>query len=156
MWTVGQARILEWFAMPFSRESSQPRDGTQVSFILYQLSHQGSPRILEWVACPFSRWSSRPRSQTGVSWIEGGFFTSWATREALYHLYQTQNPCWLILQANAFSNVMDISLWISASGTKWVIKGLYYTQKNHVHISDEGKERNSSNEETRLQRFLPR
>ena len=28
-----QARILEWDAMPSSRESSQPRDGTQVSHI---------------------------------------------------------------------------------------------------------------------------
>ena len=28
-----QARILEWIAVPFSRGSSQPRDGTQVSFI---------------------------------------------------------------------------------------------------------------------------
>ena len=28
-----QARILEWISMPFSRESSQPRDGIQVSCI---------------------------------------------------------------------------------------------------------------------------
>ena len=28
-----QARILEWVAAPFSRESSQPRDRTQVSHI---------------------------------------------------------------------------------------------------------------------------
>ena len=28
-----QARILNWVAMPSSRESSQPRDRTQVSFI---------------------------------------------------------------------------------------------------------------------------
>ena len=28
-----QARILEWVAIPFSRESSQPRDRTQVSHI---------------------------------------------------------------------------------------------------------------------------
>ena len=28
-----QARILEWVAFPFSRESSQPRDRTQVSHI---------------------------------------------------------------------------------------------------------------------------
>ena len=28
-----QARILEWAAVPFSRGSSQPRDGTQVSRI---------------------------------------------------------------------------------------------------------------------------
>ena len=39
-------------------------------------------RILEWVAFPFSRASSRPRDQTQVSPIAGGFFTSWATREA--------------------------------------------------------------------------
>ena len=30
---VLQARILEWVAIPFSRRSSQPRDGTQVSYI---------------------------------------------------------------------------------------------------------------------------
>ena len=29
-----QARILEWVAFPFSRGSSQPRDGTQVSIHL--------------------------------------------------------------------------------------------------------------------------
>ena len=28
-----QARILEWVAFPFSRESSQPRDRTQVSCV---------------------------------------------------------------------------------------------------------------------------
>ena len=39
-------------------------------------------RILEWVAFPFSRESSQPRDQTQVSHIAGGFFTSWATREA--------------------------------------------------------------------------
>ena len=50
--------------------------------ILYQLSHKGSPRILEWVAYPFSSGSSWPRNQIGVSCIAGGFFTSWAMREA--------------------------------------------------------------------------
>ena len=49
--------------------------------ILYCLNHEGSPRILEW-ASPFSRRSSWFRKQTGVSCTEGGFFTSWATREA--------------------------------------------------------------------------
>ena len=39
-------------------------------------------RILEWVAFPFSRGSSQPRDQTQVSHIAGGFFTSWASREA--------------------------------------------------------------------------
>ena len=40
-------------------------------------------RTLEWVAFLFSRGSSQPRDRTQVSCIAGGFFTSWATREAL-------------------------------------------------------------------------
>ena len=39
-------------------------------------------RILEWVAFPFSKGSSQLRDQSQVSHIAGGFFTSWATREA--------------------------------------------------------------------------
>ena len=39
-------------------------------------------RILEWVTFPFSRGSSQPRDQTQVPSTAGGFFTSWATREA--------------------------------------------------------------------------
>ena len=62
--------------------------------ILYQLSHKGNPRILEWVAYPFSSGSSWPRNQTGVSWIVSGFFTSWATSEALYW------PYWIHFQIN--------------------------------------------------------
>ena len=50
--------------------------------ILYQLNHQRSPRILEWVAYPFSCRSPWPWNRTRVSCITGGFFTSWATREA--------------------------------------------------------------------------
>ena len=38
--------------------------------------------IPEWVAFSFSRGSSQPGDQTLVSCIAGGFFTSWATREA--------------------------------------------------------------------------
>ena len=51
-------------------------------WILYHLSHKGSPRKLEWVPYPFSRGSSQPRNQTRVFCIAGRFFTSWATREA--------------------------------------------------------------------------
>ena len=39
-------------------------------------------RVLEWVALLFGRGSSQPRDRTQVSPIAGGFFTSWATREA--------------------------------------------------------------------------
>ena len=53
-------------------------------WILYCLSHKGSPRILEWVAYPFSSTSSRTGNQTGVSCTAGGcffFLTNWAIRE---------------------------------------------------------------------------
>ena len=59
--------------------------------ILYHLSHQGSPWILEWVTYPFSRGSSRPRNWTRISCNTGGFFTSWATREAPPSLYSSHN-----------------------------------------------------------------
>ena len=41
-------------------------------------------RILEWVSSPFSMGSAQPRNWTGVSCTAGGFFISWATREAHY------------------------------------------------------------------------
>ena len=41
-------------------------------------------RILEWVDFPFSRGSSQPRDRT---WTAGGFFTSWATKEAQHQAW---------------------------------------------------------------------
>ena len=55
-------------------DSSDPMDYT-VHGIL-------QARILERVAISLSRGSSQPRDWTQVSCIAGGFFTSWATREA--------------------------------------------------------------------------
>ena len=45
-------------------------------WILYHLSHKGSPRILGRVTYPFSSRSFRRRNQTGVSCIAGAFFTN--------------------------------------------------------------------------------
>ena len=74
------ARILEWVAFPllqgiFPIQGSNP-GLPHCEWILYQLSHKGSPRIQEWVAYPFSSRSSQPRNQTGVSCIADGFFTN--------------------------------------------------------------------------------
>ena len=81
-----QAGLLEWVAYSLL-QGIFPTQGSNPGLphcrrILYQLNHQESPRILEWVANPFSSRSSQPRNQTGISCIAGGFFTSWATREA--------------------------------------------------------------------------
>ena len=94
-----QARILEWVAMPSSR-GIFPTWGSNLGlphcrWILYYLSHQGSPRILELVAYPFSRESSWPRNQTRVSCIAGGFFTTRATKKAQSKHYKWQiNQRW--------------------------------------------------------------
>ena len=58
-------------------------------------------RILEWVAFPFSSGFFQPRDWTQVSCIAGGFFTSWATREAwhtlsegFYGYVKCSSPLW--------------------------------------------------------------
>ena len=51
-------------------------------------------RILEWVVIPFSRESSQPRDQTHVSCTEGGFFTSWTTREVQLSRKCKSKPQW--------------------------------------------------------------
>ena len=54
-------------------------------WILYRLSHHGSPRILEWVAYPFCMGSSQPRNWTRGLLVD--FFTSCTTRKALVYMY---------------------------------------------------------------------
>ena len=81
-------------------------------WILYQLSHKGSPRILEWVAYPFSRRSSWPRNRTGVSCIAGGFFTNWAIRE----------PCVMLLEyskGNIYASRHSLDSRICSFATHW-------------------------------------
>ena len=53
-------------------------------------------RILEWLAFPFSRGSSQLRNRTQVSRIAGGFFTSWATREAPSLHDNTYQLLWIL------------------------------------------------------------
>ena len=43
-------------------------------WILYQLSHQGSPRILDWVAYPFSSRSSDPGIKPGFPALQEASF----------------------------------------------------------------------------------
>ena len=79
-------------SMPSSRGSSQPRDQTQVSRIADGFCTNWDTRDAQehwsWVAYHFSRGSSQPRYPTKCS--AGGFFTSWATREAQLSMINTQ------------------------------------------------------------------
>ena len=113
---IFQTRILEWVIFPFSRRSSQAR-GSNPGFphckrILYQLSHKESSRILEWVGYPFSSGSSWLRNWTRVPCTAGGFFTNWATREALQSLSRVQLFAipWTAAQQASLSFTISLSL----------------------------------------------
>ena len=92
-----QAGILEWVLFPFSRVASQPRDRTQVShncrWILYQLSHQGSPfNAYQTPNTEPARWrweanSEREKEQTKkMSCPQGGeLINKWAKRMKAAH-----------------------------------------------------------------------
>ena len=108
--SMGFSRQEYWSGLPFPSPGDLPNPGIEpgspalqtdaftvwatreakeseiCSVMSNSLRHHGlilQARILEWVAFPFSRGSSQPRDQTQISRIAGGFFTSWATREAL-------------------------------------------------------------------------
>ena len=60
--------------------------------------------ILEWVAIPFSRESSQPRDRTHVFGTAGGFYTVWATREAIVNLMD----CYCILESFMFVGHLNL------------------------------------------------
>ena len=62
-------------------------------------------KILEWVTIPFSRGSSWPRGETQFSCIAGGFFTIWASREALGQYETTRNTSQLTGSLRVHSSV---------------------------------------------------
>ena len=76
-------------------------------------------RILEWLAYPFSRGSSLPRNRTGVFCIARGFFTSWASREAvsslLVHFSSVQSLIRVWLFATPWTAARQASLSITNS-----------------------------------------
>ena len=78
-------------------------------WILYQLSHQGSPRILEWVAYPFSSGSSCSRNWTGVSCIAGGFFTNWTISLSFLKLMSIESvmPANHLISVSPFSSCLQ-------------------------------------------------
>ena len=102
-------------------------------------------RILEWIA--FSRGSSQPRDEAQVFCIAGGFFTSWATREAPLehtHIYYwfcfSEEPfstslfllspslCYMVLVMPELSILAITSQWkytFPSGLVKWSITGHY-------------------------------
>ena len=71
-------------------------------------------RILEWLF-PLSRGSSQPRDRTQISCIPGGFFTSWATREARGFCTISAHINMLLNHKHCFHIVMKIILTLQTS-----------------------------------------
>ena len=87
--SLGFSRQEHWSGLPFPSPMKVKSESEVAQSCLtlcdptdYAVRGILQSRILEWVAFPFSRGSSQTRNQTQVSCIAGGFFTSWATREA--------------------------------------------------------------------------
>ena len=83
---IFQARVLEWVAIAFSRGSSRPRDGSQVSCncrqMLYHLSHQGSHQEIKKKAK-----KKKKRYRIEEPWIIWGFRLSESgSPHAVHHL----------------------------------------------------------------------
>ena len=95
-------------------------------------------RILECVAFPISRGSSQPRDWTQVFCIVGGFFTSWATREAQEYWsgYSIPSPADLpdsgIALGSPTSQVDSLPTELSGSPCTWLLNPLYaeYIMRN--------------------------
>ena len=102
-------------------------------------------RIVEWVAFPFSRGSSQSSDWTQVSHIAGGFFTSWATREAQNGQQgsgeQKDRPVLLAtslwVELDSSQNGRDWTLgahcikresWAGGTGQQWVVCPCWYHQ----------------------------
>ena len=126
--------ILEWVAMPSSRGSSQPRDQTHCKWILYRMSHQGSPRVLEWVAYPFSRGSSRPRNLTGFSCIADGFFTNRALGEALVYLGQSHSVLSDALRPHGLCSLWNTPGQNTRVGSLSILQGIFPTQGSNADL----------------------
>ena len=62
---MGSHSLLQWI---FPTQGSNP-GLLHYRWILYQLSHQGSPRILKWVVYPFSSRSSWPRNVDTYTYV---------------------------------------------------------------------------------------
>ena len=74
-----QARVLEWVAFPFSRESSQPSDQTQVSPALWVDSspaeQQGKPKNIGVGSLSLLHWIFLTQESNQDSSVAGRFFT---------------------------------------------------------------------------------
>ena len=87
---IVQARILEWVASPFFKGSSEPRNRTQVSFIVgrfFTSWAQGKPKNTGVSSLFLLQWSSWPRKGTRVSCIADRYWRRWTCKKAIIEYF---------------------------------------------------------------------
>ena len=133
-----RARILEWFAIPFSRGSSQPRDRTRVSLVscfgrqvLYHWHHLGSP----WPVLPIRKLPQALsiRGQTELkttitenepNWSHGSqpCVTQWSYEPGHEGPPKTDRPRWRVMtkhgpvEKGMVNHFSILALW-----TQWTV-----------------------------------
>ena len=83
-----QARILEWVAVSFSRGSSQPRDGTQVSLIAGEFFCKNSPAMREMNSLPAEPLGKPKNTGMGSLYLLQGIFPTQESNCGLLHCRQ--------------------------------------------------------------------
>ena len=96
-------------------------------WILYHLSHQGSPRILEWVAYPCSRGSSQPRNWTRVILYQLSYkgsinWSSADTNWSISHRISHYGFSWKTLRPG---NTEPVYFFKEIISLRWVVAGLF-------------------------------
>ena len=86
--SMGFSKQEYWSGVPFSSPGDLPDPGIEPRSPSLQVDTLPAKP-------PGKPWSSQTRDQTQVSCIAGGFFTSWATREAHIH----SNPVKFVLKS---------------------------------------------------------
>ena len=124
--SIGILRQEYWSGLPCPPPENLPDPGIEPRSSALQadfccLNHQGSWRILEWVAYSFSRGLPDPGIELGQlnSCIAGGFFTSWATREAPTQAYSSANT--VLLLPSQSVNLIGFSCLIALATTSSVM-----------------------------------
>ena len=137
---MGISRLVYWSGLPCSPPGDLPNQGLNpgllhCNWILYHLSHQGSPRILNWVAYPFSGGSSQPMNQARIPCSASGFFTSWATREAQkeYYLMTVRYSALCLLSLCNMSMTKTASMYLFITTTQRPTGGEHKYTHTHTH-----------------------
>ena len=109
--SIGFSRQEYWSGLPCPLPRDLPNPGIKPKSPILQANSlpsepPGKPKITAVGSSSLLRRSSQPRNQTRVSCIAGGFFSSWATREACFEIlkslksrdsYSTQPSAFLII-----------------------------------------------------------